>query len=132
MLKTGIQLTNTLTVTKSQTAKSIGSGGLDVLATPSIIRLMEKTAWESILPFLDKEDDTVGIFLEINHIAPTPIGAIVSCTSTLIDIDKRKLTFQIEAFDNKEKIAHAIHKRFIIKKDTFQQKANNKLLLNKE
>ena len=128
MLETGIQLTETLLITQDQTAKSIGSGGLDVLATPMIINLMEKTAWESVLPFMEDGCDTVGTFVEINHIAPSPVGTEISCTSTLTNIRGRELTFEIEVFDNKEKIAYATHKRFIIKKDPFQQKANNKLL----
>ena len=128
MLETGIQLTETLLITQDQTAKSIGSGGLDVLATPMIINLMEKTAWESVLPFMEDGCDTVGTFVEINHIAPSPVGTEISGTSTLTNIRGRELTFEIEVFDNKEKIAYATHKRFIIKKDPFQQKANNKLL----
>ncbi len=127
MLEIGIQSTKTLLVTQDQTAKSIGSGGLAVLATPIIINLMEKTAWESVLPFMEDGCDTVGTFVEINHIAPSPIGAEISCSSTLTYIRGRELTFEIEIFDNKEKIAYATHKRFIIKKEPFQQKANNKL-----
>ena len=128
MLEIGIQSTETLLVTQGQTAKSIGSGGLDVVATPIIINLMEKTAWKSVLPFMEDGCDTVGTFVEINHIAPSPVGTEISCTSTLTNIRGRELTFEIEVFDNKEKIAYATHKRFIIKKDPFQQKANNKLL----
>lgn len=132
MLEIGIQSTKTLLVTQDQTAKSIGSGGLDVLATPIIINLMEKTAWESVLPVMEDGCDTVGTFVEINHIAPSPIGVEISCTSTLTNIRGRELTFEIEVFDNKEKIAYATHKRFIIKKEPFQQKANNKLLPNQK
>lgn len=131
MIQIGIQHSGTLEITNNLTAKSIGSGGLDVLATPVIINLMEKTAWESVLPFMEADCDTVGTFVEINHIAPTPVGSEISCTSILTNIRGRELTFEIEVFDNKEKIAYATHKRFIIKKEPFQQKANNKLLVNK-
>lgn len=127
MLSIGIQHTLILTVTQTETAKFVQSGGMEVLATPVLINCMEKCAWQSILPHLAENTDTVGTFIEIHHLAPTPIGMQIKCISELIEINNRELVFNIEAFDDVEKIAQATHKRFIIQCDKFQNKANMKL-----
>ncbi len=127
MLLSGLKNSIELQVTENETAKNVQSGGLDVLATPVLIGLMEKCAWQSVRPYLPDQTDTVGTFIEIKHLSPTPVGMFVSCTSELIGINDRELTFQIEAFDKCGKVAEATHKRFIIKTDRFQDKANEKL-----
>ena len=127
MLLSGIKNTLKLQVTSEKTAKNIQSGGLDVLATPVLIGLMEKCAWESVRSYLPDQTDTVGTYIEIKHLSPTPVGMTVFCTSELTAINDRELTFQIEAFDKVGKIAESIHKRFIIKTNRFQDKANEKL-----
>ena len=127
MLSLGLRNTVELQVTPDKTARSVQSGGLDVLATPVLIGLMEKCAWQSVYSCLPEQTDTVGTFIEMKHLSPTPVGLTVSCTSDLIDINDRELTFRIEAFDKVGKIAEAIHKRFIIKTNRFQDKANEKL-----
>ena len=126
MLKTGLKNTLKATVTKELTAKTIQSGGLEVLATPALITLMEKCAWQSVLPFMEDGHDTVGTFIEMRHLAPTPVGIEVQCESELTAVNGRELTFHIIAYDTVEKIAEATHKRVIIKCDLFLQKANTK------
>lgn len=126
MLKTGLKNTLKAIVTKELTAKTIQSGGLEVLATPALITLMEKCAWQSVLPFMEDGYDTVGTFIEMKHLAPTPVGIEVQCESELTAVNGRELTFHIIAYDAVEKIAEATHKRVIIKCDLFLQKANTK------
>ncbi len=126
MLKIGIQYTQELLVTHDKTAKAVRSGGLDVLATPILIALMETCAWQSVLSYMESGFDTVGISVDMQHMAPTPVGMMIHCTSTLIAIHDRELTFQIEAFDDDGKIAQACHKRFIINIEKFQNKADSK------
>lgn len=126
MLKTGLKNTLKAIVTKELTAKTIQSGGLEVLATPALITLMEKCAWQSVLPFMEEGCDTVGTFIEMKHLAPTPVGIEVQCKSELTAVNGRELTFHIIAYDTVEKIAEATHKRVIIKCDLFLQKANTK------
>ena len=126
MLKTGLKNTLKAIVTKELTAKTIQSGGLEVLATPALITLMEKCAWQSVLPFMEDGYDTVGTFIEMKHLAPTPVGTEVQCESELTAVNGRELTFHIIAYDTVEKIAEATHKRVIIKCDLFLQKANTK------
>lgn len=126
MLKTGLKNTLKAIVTKELTAKTIQSGGLEVLATPALITLMEKCAWQSVLPFMEDGYDTVGTFIEMKHLAPTPVGIEVQCESELTAVNGRELTFHITAYDTVAKIAEATHKRVIIKCDLFLQKANTK------
>ena len=127
MLTIGMENTIELMVGESATAKFVQSGGMDVLATPVLINLMEKCAWQSVLPYLEENTDTVGTFIEVKHLAPTPIGMKIKCFCKLIEINNRELVFHIEVFDNIEKIAQATHKRFVIQCDKFQKKANEKL-----
>lgn len=126
MLKTGLKGKETTIVDESNTAKTMGSGTLDVFATPAMTALMEKTAWKSVAEELEEGCGTVGIRLEITHDAPTPLGMKVTCESVLTGIDGRKLTFEVEARDERGKIGSGIHERFIIDNKKFQEKANQK------
>ncbi len=126
MLNIGLKHTETFTVSNDLTAKTIQSGGLDVLATPALIAMMEKCAWQSVLSALEDGLDTVGTEITMTHLAPSPIGAKVTCTSELILINERELIFHIDAYDKTKKIGEATHKRFIIKISSFQNKAYSK------
>lgn len=122
MLTVGIKHTEKLLVSNEHTAKVIQSGGLEVLATPVLIALMEKCAWQSVLPMMNKGFDTVGSSIDMKHLAPTPIDSVVKCESELIEINDRELTFHITAYSNNNKIGEATHKRFIIQIDKFMCK----------
>ena len=91
-----------MTVTEEMTAKSVGSGGLEVFATPAMAALMEKTAYESVENELGEGDGTVGVTLELEHKAPTPVGMKVICESELVGAEGRKLFFEITVRDEKE------------------------------
>lgn len=127
MLKTGIKGTCELMVDESVSAKTIGSGTLDVLATPMMVALMEKTAWTSVQDYLEEGSGTVGSKLEVTHDAPTPLGMKVRCESELMEVDGRRLVFRVEAFDDAGWIGGGTHERFIIYNEKFQGKANRKL-----
>lgn len=126
MLKEGVKGTQEIMVTEENTAKVMGSGALDVFATPAMIALMEKTAWTSVADELDEGCGTVGISLNVAHSAPTPLGMKVTCESELTEIDGRKLTFHVKAYDEKGVIGEGTHERFIIQNEKFQKKANMK------
>ena len=126
MLKEGVKGTQEIMVTEENTAKVMGSGALDVFATPAMIALMEKTAWTSVADELDEGCGTVGISLNVAHSAPTPLGMKVTCESELTGIDGRKLTFHVKAYDEKGVIGEGTHERFIIQNEKFQKKANMK------
>ena len=114
-------------VTQELTAKAIGSGELDVLATPALIALAEETAWKSVADELEPGQGTVGTRMDLSHLAATPIGMTFRCETELVKIDRRALTFRIEAFDEKGKIAEGTHERFIVNNDPFREKAYARL-----
>lgn len=127
MLEVGIKGKKEIVVTKEKTAKSMCSGALDVYATPSMIALMEYTAFDSVASELDEGCGTVGTGLNIKHVAATPVGMKVTCESELIKIDGRALTFEVKVYDEKGLIGHGQHERFIVFEDKFQAKADQKL-----
>lgn len=122
MLETGIKGKKEIIVSDEMSAKKVGSGLLDVFATPSMIALVEKTAWESVSNCLEEGQGTVGTKVDIAHIAATPIGMKVTCETTLIEIDRRRLVFEINVFDEVDKIAEGTHERFIVENEKFQAK----------
>ena len=126
MLKIGIKGRQEITVSENNSAKTLGSGTLEVFATPAMIALMEKTAWMSVSEFLPEGDGTVGISLNVKHIAATPLGMKVHCESELTAIDERKLTFELKAYDEKGLIGEGTHERFIINNLKFQEKTDGK------
>ena len=128
MLETGIKGTRTVTVNEDNTAKAMGSGTLDVFATPALIALMEETCWRSVANELEEGCGTVGTLLEIKHTAPTPVGMKVTCESTLTEVDGRRLVFEVIARDAKGVVGEGKHERFIIQNEKFQVKANAKLI----
>ena len=129
MLEAGIKNTIDMIVTDEKTAKAVGSGGLEVFATPALIALAEKTAYESVVPYLEEGQGTVGTNIDIKHIAATPVGMRVVCETELIEFDAsnpRRLLFSVNVYDEVEKIAEGTHERFIINNDKFMGKAGGK------
>ncbi len=125
-METGIKLSIERTVTQDMTARVIGSGTLDVFATPAMIALIEETAWKSVAPHLESGTGTVGTNLNIAHVAPTPVGMKVKCETELTEIDGRRLVFSVKVSDECGEIGKGAHERFIINEGKFQSKANAK------
>ncbi len=111
-----------IVVTEEYTAKHLGSGSVLVFATPSMIMLMEQTAVSSVDPLLPVGQRTVGIAVDVRHLAATPMGMSVRARTELLEVDGRRLKFRVEAFDEREKIGEGFHERFIIDVEKFQQK----------
>lgn len=126
-LEVGLKGRADLVVDDRYTAITAGSGALPVFATPCMVALMEQAAWTSLTPYLSQEEGTVGIQMNVSHSAATPVGMAVWAESTLTEIDWKKLTFVVEAFDQAGKIGSASHQRFIIHSEKFLAKTNAKL-----
>lgn len=126
MIKEGIKGIGTVTVNENNTARAMGSGTLDVFATPALIALIEETCWKSVESGLNEGCGTVGTLLEIRHTAPTPVGMKVTCESELTEVDGRRLVFTVRAYDEKGTVGEGKHERFIIYNEKFQAKANAK------
>ncbi len=127
MLEAGIKGTGSVEVVRENTAAAVGSGMLEVFATPMMIALMEKTACESVAPYLEEGSGTVGTELNVKHVAATPIGMQVTCETELVEVDGRRLVFHVKASDEAGLIGEGTHERFIINNEKFQSKANGKL-----
>ena len=110
-------------VTEANTAAAMGSGLLPVFATPAMLALMEKAAADSVQPFLPEGQGTVGIRLEVSHLAATPTGFTVRAESELTEIDRRRLVFTVRAWAGEELIGEGSHQRFIIDSARFLEKA---------
>ncbi len=126
MIKVGIVGEVKDIVNDRNIAKTLRSGELKVYATPAMVALMEEAAYKSIQSELEEGKGTVGTLMNIRHIDSTPIGMEVTAKSELIEVDRRRLVFKVEAFDEHGKIGEGIHERFIIDNDSFQNKTDNK------
>ena len=126
-LEIGIKGSSSCTVTLNDTAKALGSGGLDVLSTPKLIALMENAALLSVRPYLEEGSDTVGTLLNVKHLAATPVGMTVRAEAELIEIDRRRLVFSVKAWDEVELVGEGMHERFIVDMEKFTNKCNSKI-----
>lgn len=126
MLETGIQGRAEIVVSEQNTAASMGSGNLDVFATPYMVALMEEASQRSVAPFLEEGQSTVGTRLCVSHDAATPLGMKVWAESLLTEIDGRRLVFEVRAFDECGPIGQGTHERFIIKQQRFLEKVEAK------
>ena len=122
----GIEGAQSVTVDESNLASTVGSGDLPVFATPSMIALIEKTASQSVMPYLDIGTSTVGTHLDIAHTSATPIGMTVVCETELVEIDRRRLVFKVRVYDSKGDIGSGTHERFIVDCEKFLSKAELK------
>ena len=113
-------------VTEDNTAVKFGSGKVNVFGTPAMIALMEEASINAVDNLLPEQYATVGIDLRVKHIAATPISMHVTASAELVNIDDRKLTFKVEAFDEKEKVGQGEHFRYIVELDKFIARAESK------
>ena len=126
-LHTGITGIDEVEATAANTAVAVGSGTLPVFATPAMLASMEKAAYTSVQPYLDAGSGTVGILLNAEHLAASPIGMRVRTESELTEIDGRILTFSVRSYAGCELIGKGIHKRCIINSERFMAKTLSKL-----
>jgi len=125
-METGIKGHAELTVTHDNTAAKAGSGDQPVFATPWMVALMEEAAQSSVLPYLEQGQATVGTHLNVSHDAATPVGMKVWAESVLTEIDGRKLSFEVAAFDECGPIGKGTHERFVINKEKFMARVEAK------
>ncbi len=127
MMELGIRGTQSAEVVDSNLACTMGSGDLPVFATPAMIALIEKTASESVIPYLEMGTSTVGTHLDIAHLSATPIGMTVVCETELLEIDRRRLVFKVRVYDKAGDVGSGTHERFIVDARKFMDKAGLKL-----
>jgi len=97
-----------------------------VLSTPRLIGQIERTSREALCPFLDPTERSVGIEIDLRHLAPTPQGQTVTCMARVIQTEDSQITFHVEARDEHEIIARGLHKRGIIRVESFARRVARK------
>ena len=122
----GMSATAETTVKHDNTALAVGSGTLEVFATPMMVALIEQTCLESVLPQLEEGQGTVGTLVNVSHVSATPVGMRVWCESELVEVDRRRLVFKVKAYDECGLIGEGTHERFIIDNAKFMEKIKNK------
>ena len=113
-IKVGLTGEQTTTVTEETTARHLGSGGVGVFSTPSMIALMEYSAVTAIDPHLPEGQASVGTEVCIKHLKATPLGQQVRAQAEVIEIDRRRVLFKVQAWDEKQLIGEGTHTRFVI------------------
>ncbi|WP_417392058.1 thioesterase family protein [Gimesia sp.] len=110
----GAQHSISFEVEQSQTISFSCETEISVLSTPSLIWFLEQAALQFLLPWQDDKSISVGTHVDVEHLAPTPVGATVDCTAQLIFHDGPVYRFKVEAYAGDEKIAKGLHSRRII------------------
>lgn len=114
--------TSTLTVTSAHTAAAMGSGDLPVLATPALVALMENASMLLCRSLCAEDETTVGGSIQVEHLKPSPVGAVVAATATLVEQEGRKMTLTIEAMQGDTLVGRATHTRFQVNSERFLSK----------
>jgi len=121
-LKAGLTHKIERQVTEDLSAQKVFPHVPNVYATRAMVGHFEEVCAEMVLPYLGEGEQTVGIGMKFSHIAATPIGMKVRFTAKLVEVEGKKLTFEVEGFDEVEKIGKASHDRFIINAEKFNSK----------
>ena len=125
-LKAGLTHEMERQVTEDLSAQKVFPHVPNVYATRAMVGHFEEVCAEMVLPYLGEGEQTVGIGMKFSHTAATPIGMKVRFTAKLVEVEGRKLTFEVEGFDEVEKIGQATHQRFIINAEKFNSKIAQK------
>ena len=126
-VKIGATKVRVITTNSNQTTSFLWEGE-NVLSTPSLISEMEETCRLLLKEFVlkDKEWDSVGTIVDIKHIAITPVGSTIRLKAIIESVKNRRVMFNVDAYDNIEKIGEGKHERFIINVSNFRSKFEEK------
>lgn len=122
-LKIGLRGTATMRVSPENTAQAWGSGEVPVFGTPSLVALLETAAVNAVAGRLEPGETTVGTWIEVSHLAASPVGVVATAEAELTAVDDRKLTFSVVAHDHRQKIGEGRHQRVIVSRQRFLEKA---------
>jgi predicted thioesterase len=125
-MQEGLEGTVELTVAEADTARSIGSGDVDVLATPRIVALCERAAVAALSGALDENQTTVGTRVVLDHTAPTVVGGVATATARLEHLDGKTLSFALEVSDEAGVVARGTHTRVIVDRERFVRNAHDR------
>lgn len=114
-------------VEREDTAQTVGSGDLLVYATPCMVALMEGAACDAIASELAAGESSVGVSIQVSHTSATPVGMEVRAEAKVTEVEGRKISFEITAYDEAGEIGNATHQRVIVKAERFLEKTYDKL-----
>lgn len=125
-VKAGLKGRVDLTVGDAHTAPSVGSGAIHVLGTPVMINLMEAAALDAVEHLMPKGHQSLGIHVNISHIAATPVGMKVHATAGVTAVEGNRIRFRVEAFDEVEMIGEGTHERVVVNVARFDARIGKK------
>jgi predicted thioesterase len=126
-LRPGLAGTAELVVAPEHTAPFVGSGRIAVLATPVMINLIEAAALKAVEHLLPAGHQSLGIHLDVRHVAATPVGLRVTATAEVVAVEGRTITFRVEARDEREPIGGGTHQRVVVSVARFDERVQRKL-----
>jgi len=126
VIQKGMTREETFQVAEEHAAIHVGSGGSRVLATPWMIAFMERAAHRLLAENLPAGESSVGVLVDIRHLAPTPIGATVRVQVEIVTLDGAQVTFSVQAWDQVEKIGEGRHQRVVINEARFLRRLERK------
>jgi predicted thioesterase len=118
-LRSGLCGEARVAVDESNTALALGSGTVPVFATPAMAALVEAAAVHALAGVLGEDQTTVGVYLDLQHLAATPVGLTVRAEAKLVQVEGRRLTFRVTAYDDVEQIGIGSHQRMLVDTDRF-------------
>ena len=113
-------------VKEGDLVSQLGDVPVDVLSTPRLIQLLETAAIEAIRDFIPGDQVSLGTEVRIKHLSATPLGMKVTANALLKGVEKSRLLFLVDAYDEKEKVAEGEHERILVSKERFLQKVEKK------
>jgi fluoroacetyl-CoA thioesterase len=118
-IEVGTSATVRLVVGDADTAIALGSGDVRVLGTPRIVALMEQAAVSALAGTLDDGATSVGTRIAVDHLAASPVGAVVTATAEVVGLDRRAVSFRVVVHEGDRQIATGDHVRFIVDRERF-------------
>lgn len=119
MIIEGTSATISFTVDDASTAVSLGSGDVPVLGTPKVVALIEQAAVAALAGSLTGEETTVGTNVNVDHLAPTSVGATVKAAAIVTGIEGRKIVFSVRVTEEGTAVARGTHTRFVVDRKKF-------------
>lgn len=121
-MEKGLKYSSIVQVNPTNTALALGSGDMEVFATPALVALMENAAMNAVKPVLPEGSTTVGAMIQTSHIKPSGLNEVITATAELTEVEGRKLTFKVNAIDSKGLVGEGTHIRYIVDKERFLSK----------
>lgn len=121
-MEIGLSYESNTVVAEFNTAEALGSGDMAVFATPAMVALMENAAMLAVKDSLPEGSTTVGVEMQTSHVKASALGAKVTASATLVEVDGRRLTFDVKAWDEKGVIGEGRHVRFVVDRERFLSK----------